>query len=145
MRKFIVLLLLPFCFAGCKKSQAEIDDGIIQQYIKANHLSAISEPDGLYYVPLQAGSGGSPTINSTVVINYTGYFTDSLIFDQSPLPATFILDEQILGWQEGIPLLQKGGSGILLVPSALGFGAQGAATVPGNTVLIYNMQLLNFH
>jgi FKBP-type peptidyl-prolyl cis-trans isomerase FkpA len=135
-------------FAGCKTTdQAAIDQQIILQYIKANNLNAIAEPNGLYYVPGTAGTGGYPNINSTVTVNYTGYFTNGSVFDQTTAasgPAKFPLSQVIAGWQEGIPLIEKGGSGILLIPSALGYGAQGAGSVPGNTVLIFNVTLINF-
>ena len=148
MRKFLFLLLIPILFGGCKKTdQAAVDQQIIQQYIKDHNLTAIAEPNGLYYVPTTVGTGSFPTINSTVTVNYVGYYTNGVIFDQTTAasgPATFALSNVIEGWQEGIPLMQKGGSGILLIPSALGYGAQGSGSVPGNTVLIFNVTLVSF-
>lgn len=148
MRKLLLLLLIPVIFGGCKSTnQAALDNQTILQYIKAHNLNAIAEPNGLYYVPTTVGTGSFPTINSTVTVNYVGYYTNGVIFDQTTAasgPATFALSNVIAGWQEGIPLLQKGGSGILLIPSALGYGAQGSGSVPGNTVLIFNVTLVNF-
>jgi FKBP-type peptidyl-prolyl cis-trans isomerase FkpA len=148
MRKFLLLLFFPILFEGCKKTdQAALDKQTILQYIQTHQLTAIAEPNGLYYVPNAVGTGPYPTINSTVTVNYVGYFTNGSVFDQTTAatgPAIFPLSNVILGWQEGIPLMQKGGSGLLLVPSALAYGSQGAGNVPGNTVLIFNVTLVSF-
>jgi FKBP-type peptidyl-prolyl cis-trans isomerase FkpA len=148
MRKFLFLLFLPILFGGCKKTdQAALDQQTIQQYIKSHQLTAIAEPNGLYYVPNTIGTGGYPSINDTVTVNYVGYYTDGSVFDQTTSasgPYTTPLSNVIAGWQEGIPLMQKGGSALLLIPSALAYGTQGKGPIPGNTVLIFNVTLVSF-
>ena len=146
MRKFLFILFIPILLGGCKQTdQAALDKQTILQYIQTHQLNAIAEPNGLYYVPNAVGTGPYPTINSTVTVNYIGYYTNGSVFDQTTTgPATFSLNAVIAGWQEGIPLMQKGGSGLLLVPSALAYGSQGAGNVPGNTVLIFNVTLISF-
>ena len=146
MNKLFYLLLLIICLPGCKKNdQAQIDQQIIEQYISANHLNAVAEPNGLYFVSTTPGGGSSPNINSTVTVNYKGYFTNDTIFDQSTSPASFPLSEVIAGWQEGIPLMKAGGKATLLIPSALAYGSSGYGSVPPNTVLIFDIDLISFH
>jgi len=53
------------------------------------------------------------------------------------------LTNVIQGWQEGIPLFSEGGSGILLIPSALGYGNQSIGNIPANSVLIFEVTLIN--
>ncbi|MGB1218088.1 MAG: FKBP-type peptidyl-prolyl cis-trans isomerase, partial [Saprospiraceae bacterium] len=61
-------------------------------------------------------------------------------------PIEFPLTGVIKGWQEAIPLLSKGGKGTFLIPSGLAYGARGAgADIPGNTVLIFDVELLDFY
>ena len=146
MRKYLLLLLIPICFAGCKNTdQSTTDNQIIQQYIKSHNLTAIAEPNGLYYVADSVGSGTYPTINSTVTVYYKGYYTNGSVFDQTNgTPISFPLSQVITGWQEGIPLMQRGGKATLLIPSALAYGSQGSGSVPGNTVLIFDIQLVRF-
>jgi len=135
-----------FTTSGCKKEvdYAQIDEDIIQQYITDNNLNAQATGSGLYYVIDNPGNGDTPNINSTVTVAYVGKLTDGTIFDQSgSVPATFQLSGVIQGWQEGIPLFSEGGSGTLLIPSALGYGNQAVGSIPSNSVLIFDVDLIN--
>jgi FKBP-type peptidyl-prolyl cis-trans isomerase FkpA len=151
MRKTACLLLLivPF-FMGCQKSQAVIDNEIIQNYISANHLNATVEANGLYFVPVSGGNGVYASAASVVSVTYKGFLPNGAVFDQKTTPTTFNLSQVISGWTEGIPLMQKGQTAMLLIPSALGYGStaqpagNGTAAIPANSVLIFNVTLISF-
>lgn len=148
---FLFTALILF-FASCDKdkntttttSQATLDEQAITKYISDHNLNAQSYGNGLYYVIENAGSGIQPTASSTVVVKYKGYLTNGTVFDQSPDAGTEIaLSNTIQGWQLGIPLFKKGGSGKLLIPSALGYGTAAKTNIPKNSVLIFDVTLLN--
>jgi len=131
---------------SCKKpvDYDQIDEDLIQQYITDNSLDAQPTGSGLYYVVDNPGNGSSPNINSTVTVAYVGKLTDGTIFDQSSsMGTTFPLINVIQGWQEGIPLFREGGSGILLIPSSLGYGSQAVGSIPANSVLIFEISLIH--
>ena len=135
-----------FIVISCNKNvdYTQLDEEIILQYINDNNLSAKPTGSGLYYVVNSNGNGDVPDINSIVTVVYKGTLTDGTIFDQSGASgATFPLKNVIQGWQEGIPLFSEGGSGILLIPSALGYGSQPVGNIPENSVLIFEVTLLN--
>jgi FKBP-type peptidyl-prolyl cis-trans isomerase FkpA len=140
-----LFVLLLFQINNCKKIDYEVvDNDIIQQYISDNNLNAESTESGLYYVIDVPGTGENPTISSNVTVAYTGSLTDGSIFDQSNSNGiTFPLSGVIQGWQEGIPLFKEGGSGILLIPSALGYGSQSVGSIPANSVLIFDVNLID--
>ncbi|MFN8297144.1 MAG: FKBP-type peptidyl-prolyl cis-trans isomerase [Chitinophagales bacterium] len=147
--KKLTLLLIPFVIFACKKSdvdQAKVDREIIRKYIADSSLVADSTASGLFYVIADSGIGANPVSTSSVLVYYKGYFTDGTIFDQNPagLPKTFLLNGVIPGWTEGVPKIRKGGKIKLLIPSALGYGSNGYGGVPGNTVLIFDIELVNF-
>ena len=146
MIKYLTLVILAIGLLGCGKSQNEKDDAILKKYISDHQLNAVAEPNGLYYVETQSGNGGSPTVSSTIWVNYTGYYVDGTIFDQSVsgTPTRLLLGNTIGGWQEGIPLMKKGGKAKLLIPSLLGYGAYGQNGIPGNTCLIFDIELVNY-
>jgi len=139
----IGLLLISF---SCKKDnddQAAIDDKIIKDYIAENSLDAEPTGSGLYVVINENGSGFNPSQNASVTVFYKGYFTDGDVFDETGSePISFRLDQVIQGWQEGIPYFKPGGSGILLIPSTLGYGSEKVGAIPANSVLIFDIELI---
>ncbi len=147
MKYFIPVLLALFTLSSCAKKkaaeQAIIDENIIQQYISDNNLNAVSTGSGLYYVIDTQGNGASCNANSTVKVSYSGYFTNGVVFDESSSEGiVFPLNGVIEGWTEGIPYFKEGGSGKLLIPSALAYGRQGSGSIPPNTVLIFDVELI---
>ena len=143
--RFFLFSSLLFIIFSCKKpvNYDQIDEEIILQYIAGNNLNAQPTGSGLYYVIENQGNGSKPNLNSTVTVAYVGKLTDGTIFDQSSsLGATFPLSNVIQGWQEGIPYFREGGSGILLIPSTLGYGSQSVGNIPANSVLIFEISLI---
>jgi FKBP-type peptidyl-prolyl cis-trans isomerase FkpA len=147
-RNLSLLLLALVAVWGCKKfdpeAQADLDEAAITQYIADNSLIAQSTGSGLYYIIDSLGTGLYPTINSTVTVAYKGYLLDGTVFDQSTSAgATFPLSNVIEGWQEGIPKFKEGGNGMLLIPSGLGYGNQSVGSIPVNSVLLFDVTLID--
>ena len=147
---FSSLIALVFA-SGCDKTlspqeQFEEDIRIIKQYLTDNNLTADSTTAGLHYIITTPGSGGNPNLQSNVKVKYKGYLTDGLIFDETTgnETITFPLSNLIEGWQIGIPLLKKGGKGTFLLPSAIGYGPSGSGSIPPNSVLIFEIELVDF-
>ncbi|MBN2079843.1 MAG: FKBP-type peptidyl-prolyl cis-trans isomerase [Spirochaetes bacterium] len=118
-----------------------------EEYLKKN-----SEKDGvkvtasgLQYRVLKEGSGASPVATSMVKVHYRGTLIDGKEFDSSykrNQPVEFKLNEVIPGWTEGLQLMKPGAKYELTVPSALGYGERGNNAIPGNSVLIFEVELL---
>ncbi len=152
MRNLILLGLCVVMFLmACNDdedslAQATIDNQIIKDYLADNNLTADSLRNGVYYVERVEGSGVSPTTSATVTIHYKGYLTDGTVFDSTDgvTPATFPLANLIQGWQIGIPEMKIGGEATLLIPSAAGYGPSGTGSIPGNSVLLFDIELINF-
>jgi len=66
------------------------------------------------------------------------------VFETAP-SSSFSLAGVIKGWQIGIPHINKGGTILLLIPSALGYGTSGTSTIPANSVLIFTIGLQGFN
>ncbi|MCX6297073.1 MAG: FKBP-type peptidyl-prolyl cis-trans isomerase, partial [Bacteroidetes bacterium] len=60
-----------------------------------------------------------------------------------PEGITFGLNEVIKGWTEGIPYFKKGGKGKLIIPADLGYGSDDYNGIPGNSVLIFDIKLID--
>lgn len=116
----------------------------IVDYIAKNKLTAKRTDSGLYYVINEPGTGAQPTATSNVTVAYKGYYSNGNIFDQSKAEGiSFGLNQVIKGWTEGIPYFKVGGSGILLVPSHLGYGPFDYSGIPGGSVLIFDVKLVS--
>jgi FKBP-type peptidyl-prolyl cis-trans isomerase FkpA len=116
----------------------------------------IKFPDGLQMIDLQTGSGPIVPAGSTVKVLYAGWLSNGTEFDASSQhgnqPLCVILQSGassngtctgvIQGWVEGIPGMHVGGRRKLIIPPALGYGAQGSPpTIPGNATLIFIVQV----
>jgi FKBP-type peptidyl-prolyl cis-trans isomerase len=121
-------------------------DQLIQDFIKKNNLNAQKTASGLYYVIDKKGNGKHATAADQVKVHYKGTLLDGTKFDSSydrNEPITFPLSGVIRGWTEGIPLFEEGGKGKLIIPSALGYGPNGAGgVIKPNEILVFDVELL---
>ncbi len=148
MKRILLLLLVACTSIHCNKDdvedQSQIDDKIIRKYIADNNLDAQNVGSGLYFVDEETGTGANPTPSSTVRVAYRGYFTNGQVFDESNSAGiTFGLNQVIQGWTMGIPYFKKGGRGKLLIPSALAYGSSPRSGIPANSVLIFDVHLID--
>ena len=105
-----------------------------------------SLPSGVQYEVLKAGTGEKPTPTSKVTTHYHGTLTDGTIFDSSverKEPATFPVNGVIKGWQEALPMMNVGSKWKIYVPSALAYGSRAVGKIPANSILIFEIELLN--
>lgn len=142
--KYICIIL--FCtvvFSACKKDE-DVDKQIID-YIAANNITAIKDPSGLYYQVIKPGTGTTViNANSNITITYVGRLLNGNVFDNGGgKQQTFTLGQLIKGWQIGIPKIQQGGEIRLIIPPSLGYGNGAVGTIPANSVLDFNIQLIN--
>jgi FKBP-type peptidyl-prolyl cis-trans isomerase FkpA len=157
MKNWIVYLCLAITSISCLKKEnidcnnvtapavpaSEITQ--VQNYLTSqNIVNAIQHSSGLFYTINNAGTGATPNQCNTVAVKYTGKLTNGQTFDQQiTSPASFSLSGLIYGWRIGIPLLKTGGSIRLYVPPSLGYGSQGSAAIPANSVLVFDIELVN--
>ncbi len=128
-------------------SQAEIDDALIVDYLNRNNIKAERLESGLYYTVEEAGSSEKPGPNSLMSAHYRGTLLNGKEFDSSHKrgkPYSFKAGGVIKGWSEGIPLYGKGGKGTIFVPSSMGYGSRDMGTIPPNSVLIFEVELVDF-
>lgn len=102
----------------------------------------VTTDSGLTIVNIEDGSGASPALGDTVVVNYTGWLeSDNTQFDAND-NTSFTLGQVIEGWNEGLQLMQEGGSARLIIPPELAYGEAGRPGIPPNSTLIFDIELL---
>ncbi len=99
---------------------------------------------GLQYEIIKEGSGAAPTADDQVQVHYEGKMLDGTVFDSSLArePVTFPLSGVIPGWTEGLQLMKEGAKYRFFIPSKLAYGETGASTIPPNSVLTFDVELI---
>ena len=104
-------------------------------------------PSGLQYEVLVEGSGAKPGPEDIVRVHYEGTLIDGTVFDSSytrGVPAEFPLNAVIVGWTEGLQLMNEGSTYRFVIPPNLAYGSSGAgSSVPPNATLIFKVELLS--
>ena len=103
---------------------------------------------GLEYKIIKTGDPKAPTIGPTdeVTVNYRGKLLDGTEFDSSysrGQPATFPVSGIIKGWQEALVMMKPGASWQLFIPPDLAYGPNPRPGIPGNSVLIFDIEVIS--
>lgn len=101
---------------------------------------------GLQYVVVTEGKGKTPTVNDTVKAHYKGTLINGEQFDSSydrGQPAEFPVNGVIKGWTEALQLMKTGGKMKLFIPSELGYGPAARPGIPANSVLVFEVELVD--
>jgi len=93
------------------------------------------------------GTGEEVTEGDTVVVNYIGTLQNGQQFDSSyerGTPFTFEIGKGrvIAGWDTGVLGMKTGGKRILVIPSDMAYGKNGAGPIPANATLVFAIELL---
>ena len=103
---------------------------------------------GLRYIMLEEGNGDTPESGDNVSVHYAGFLLDGTKFDASydrGEPITFPLGQGrvIKGWDEGVSLLKVGGKAKFIIPPNLGYGDRAMGPIPANSILIFEVELVD--
>ncbi|CAN5115851.1 hypothetical protein BH11BAC6_BH11BAC6_08630 [soil metagenome] len=152
--KGLVLVLSTFLFSACLKSNdstackdvtPESEQSSLNSISLANGMTPQIDSTGLYYQILSPGILPKPDLNDSVAVIYEGRFPDGSIFSpaqSTPTPLT-PLGLFIEGWGIGIEKIGKGGQIKLVIPSSLAYGCTGYSSIPPNTILYFNITLVD--
>lgn len=155
MKKIILALLIISTFAGCsKEEECKYDEcGVkapatevqnLQAYLQSNNIVATEHCSGIYYTVQQQGTGTRPTACSAVSVYYKGTLTNGTVFDQTQPgnPAAFNLGGLITGFKNGLLQIKTGGKVTIYIPPSLGYGSSAVGSIPPNSILIFEVELL---
>ena len=130
-----------------KQSMKSIEEGAVFLSENGEREGVFTTESGLQYEVISEGEGSMPADTSLVTVHYKGTLIDNTVFDISydrNEPATFRLDRVIPGWTEGLQLMTVGSKYKFYIPSNLGYGPRGAGSIPPNSVLIFEVELISF-
>lgn len=136
------------------EKQKGIDAKIIENYVAQNGLTGKVQKteSGVYYVVTQPGVGPTPNRGDAVQVHYTGKLLNGKVFDSSRTnpkaggkPAQFQVGVGMVipGWEEGVMKMNKGEKATLIIPSTLAYGPRGNQGIAPNSVLLFDIELLD--
>lgn len=107
----------------------------------------INEVDQLLMIQLEPGEGPEIQEGQTAVVHYTGYLVDNVIFDSSltrgePFEFTLGSNTVIQGWEIGVRGMKVGEKRRLIVPPQYAYGDQQVGPIQPNSILIFDVELL---
>jgi FKBP-type peptidyl-prolyl cis-trans isomerase len=105
----------------------------------------ITTQSGLQYRIRHTGKGRKPTLRDRVRVHYRGTLVNGTEFDNSiarKLPAVFPVSAVIPGWVEALQLMNEGSKWEVFIPSELAYGERGNPSIPGDSVLIFDIKLI---
>lgn len=121
---------------------------LIANYVKENNIKAQPTADGLYVIVKKQGKGTKVAVGRQVAIHYTGRLLDGTVFDSSVgnEPLSYVVGQMglIRGWEEGVMGQPEGSQLQLIIPSALGYGSQGAGQmIPPYSTLVFDLDIVS--
>ncbi len=102
-------------------------------------------PSGLQYKVIKAGTGDTPVATDKVKTHYRGTLIDGTEFDSSykrKKPAEFPVKGVIKGWTEALQLMKEGGKWELYIPANLAYGERRRPSIPANSTLVFEIELI---
>ena len=94
------------------------------------------------------GTGAEAKAGSNISVNYLGTLLDGTKFDSSydrnqPFEFKLGSGQVIAGWDQGFAGMKVGGKRKLVIPASLGYGASGVGSIPANSTLVFEVELLS--
>jgi len=118
---------------------------VFLRHNRSGNSKVVETASGLQYQVLKPGTGAAkPTDDDIVLVNYEGKLTNGTTFDASQQPTPMPVKEVVPGFSEGLKLMSKGAKYRFWIPPALGYKDKAAGPIPPNSVLVFDLELLDW-
>lgn len=131
-----------------KKSEYKQKNIEFLRELKQNEPDLLVLPKGILVKVLQCGDENAkmPNVRSVVCVHYTGRLINGRTFDDTRrdgVPAAFRLYEVITGWQIALQRMHVGDRWLIHIPADMAYGSRSDSDIPGNSTLIFDVELLS--
>jgi len=149
--KYFIFFVASLLFLSCETyspKDLENFDKEIQHYLDSVNVSMEKTEDGMYYTIIDEGEGEDyVSYKDEVTFYYTGYLLNGNSFQsiQEDDPITHPVQNLIVGWQDALMMLKKGGRMEIIIPPQLGYGDRTTELIPKNSILRYRIGVVDIH
>ncbi len=146
--KSFLFLVLPILMYSCNDSVDIAVKGTqeeqIEAYIAATKLTVTEkQANGLRYCQTKSGIGPSVIKGQTITVNYNGKFMSGKSFDSGSFPFVLGAGTLVAGFEQGVAKMKVGEKATIIFPSALGYGSATRASIPGNSPLAFEIEVVS--
>jgi FKBP-type peptidyl-prolyl cis-trans isomerase FkpA len=140
----IGLAILAVSCGSYSEEEKSAVDMSIQNYLATKKIKCTKSESGLYYKIIEEGEGDFIQFKDEVSFKYKGEFLDGEVFDNRMDSAlTANVTEQIAAWKELMLQLKKGSKAFMVVPPHLGYGPYEIPAIPSNSILVFNLEIVD--
>ncbi len=147
-----LIAVVSVAMGGCAESTGTPEPVSVERTtfapsLRVNLSASTRTSSGVYYREIFSGTGPLIRVGQRLEVRYTGWLVNGQQFASRTGGDTFFFGlgsgDVIRGWDEGIPGMRVFGKRQLVIPPQLGYGAFGAGPVPGNAVLVFEVEVLS--
>lgn len=128
-----------------KSGELEKQNKEVEAYLAKNNVKTEKAPKGTYVLIKEKGTGEPALSGKFVNVKYSGRTlrTDS-VFQESEYTFQLGTGGVIQGWDDGIPMFNKGGKGTLYIPGYLAYGKNPGPGANGKPydALVFDIEVL---
>ena len=140
----LIVLLLAGAACGSDDSTAPIiATATFAPALNIDLASMTQTASGLYFRDSIVGTGTAASSRDSIRATYTGWLANGTRFDGGSISFGLGKGSVIPGWDEGIVSMRVGGWRKLVIPPSLAYGKAGSGPIPGNSILVFNVQLVS--
>jgi FKBP-type peptidyl-prolyl cis-trans isomerase len=132
------------------KKECAVQGSPTSQNKPSDVLKVTSAPTDLQITDVVVGTGEAAQLNDCITVNYRLNLADGSIVagndtfaSGSPIAFDLVQGGLIEGWIKGIPGMKVGGLRRLVVPASLGYGDRATSSIPANSTLVFDIELLD--
>lgn len=138
------------CLSGESTSLTEntVEETTFAASLGVNLAASTKTTNGAYYRDLVVGTGATVATGQTIAVRYTGWLANGTQFDSNTAlanPLTFKVGsgQVIAGFDEAIVGAAVGTQRQILIPPSLGYGPYDYGPIPGNSVLVFKVEVIS--
>lgn len=140
--------LTAACLDTSGPTEASIEQTTFASFLGVDLAASTKTPNGAYYRDVVEGTGPVVAIGQTLAVRYTGWISNGTQFDTNvnatdPLMFKLGANEVIPGFDEAMVGVRVGATRQLIVPPSLAYGPYQYGPIPGNSVLVFNVEVIS--